>query len=399
MHERTDTTYAASRTSGVAKFLILQAVLIALGAAWATARVREQNLAAALPELRPVPLDIRPTYDYPVVVSDDQLSRVLTKLRPRNNGPKTKLNYIDHALRFWTAKAKFKDPAYFSGEQMRGILTDNRQFVALYGTQTPPLLIDAPNGVRVRMQDGLATSSHDDHTMAGLAEVGTPLDFPVVTPTHKTDYRAMVDQALLDFSLNQVEYEWSAATFALLMSSRNDWITSEGQQMNFDRIARRMMREELPRGVCFGNHRLYTLTLLLRVDAEQKILSPVVRTEITDFLIGMTAKLVQHQHVDGFWDGKWPLRPASSDVKEMSSGDLMTDRILATGHALEWWAMAPAECHPPRETLAKAGQWMVRTVENLTPEQVDSYYTFLTHAGRSLALWRGKLPNEVTLLE
>ena len=105
MHERTDTTYAASRTSGVAKFLILQAVLIALGAAWATARVREQNLAAALPELRPVPLDIRPTYDYPVVVSDDQLSRVLTKLRPRNNGPKTKLNYIDHALRFWTAKA------------------------------------------------------------------------------------------------------------------------------------------------------------------------------------------------------------------------------------------------------------------------------------------------------
>jgi len=53
----------------------------------------------------------------------------------------------------------------------------------------------------------------------------------------------------------------------------------------------------------------------------------------------------------------------------------------------------------PREVLAKAGQWMVRTIDNLTPEQTENYFTYLSHAGRALALWRGKLPYEVKLNE
>lgn len=397
MHKQLDPNFVPKRSFTL--FLSLQAVLVLAGAVWGVARVRHFDAIATLPTLRETPIDVRPLYDYPVVVSDEQLARALTKLRPMKHGAKTKLNAVDHALRFWTANAKFNDPRFFDGEEMRAIVTDNRRFMELYGPKTPPLLIDAPHGVRVRMQEGLTTASHDDHTIAGLAEVGTPLDFPVVTPNRTTDYRAMLVQALYDFSLNQVEYEWSAAALAMFLPPSNGWTTSEGQRIDFDVIARRMMREELPRGVCFGNHRMYTLTLFLRVDDEHHILSPEGRAEVTSFLIDKTQKLVQHQHADGYWDGKWPVQAASSGQTNNSSGDVLTDRILATGHALEWWAMAPAECHPPRETLAKAGQWMVRTIEGLTPEQVDNYYTFLTHAGRALALWRGKLPNEVTLLK
>ena len=39
--------------------------------------------------------------------------------------------------------------------------------------------------------------------------------------------------------------------------------------------------------------------------------------------------------------------------------------------------------------MAAAGQWLVRTIDELSEEDVVEYYTFLTHAGRSLALWRG----------
>ena len=56
--------------------------------------------------------------------------------------------------------------------------------------------------------------------------------------------------------------------------------------------------------------------------------------------------------------------------------------------------MAPEELHPPRETLIRAGQWLVKQVENMDLATVDKNYTFLTHVGRSLALWRGQFAAE-----
>jgi hypothetical protein len=247
------------------------------------------------------------------------------------------------------------------------------------------------------VQEGQASSSHFDHTMAGLAEVGTPLDFPIVTPSHTTTYRAMIEQALRDFQLNQIEYEWTSLAMILYLPPNGRWVDSEGQEITFDRLAKRLMREEVPRGVCFGNHRLHTLSMFLRVDDEMHVLSPTVRTQAIAYLMNMTALLVRNQHSDGYWDGKWPLEKATAGLKDAASGDAKADRILATGHALEWWAFAPKECQPPRETIIKAGQWLVHTIDGLTPEQTENYYTYLSHAGRALACWRGKLPNEVPL--
>ena len=72
-----------------------------------------------------------------------------------------------------------------------------------------------------------------------------------------------------------------------------------------------------------------------------------------------------------------------------------TRRLLATGHALEWWAMAPEELHPPREVMVRAGQWLAREIEVMDQETVLRNYTFLSHAGRALSLWRGGFPCQV----
>jgi hypothetical protein len=207
----------------------------------------------------------------------------------------------------------------------------------------------------------------------------------------------MVEQALRDFQLNQIEYEWTSLAMILYLPPGGRWIDSEGQEITFDRLAKRLMREEVPRGVCFGNHRLHTLAMFLRVDDEMHVLSPTVRKQAIAYLMNMTALLVRNQHAEGYWDGKWPEEKCADELKNAASGDAVADRILATGHALEWWAFAPKECQPPRETIVKAGQWMVHTIDGLSPEKIESYYTYLSHAGRALACWRGKLPYEVPL--
>ena len=101
--------------------------------------------------------------------------------------------------------------------------------------------------------------------------------------------------------------------------------------------------------------------------------------------------LVSHQHPDGYWDQDWPDKKAADG----ESTSKIPDRILATGHALEWWALAPEHLHPPRHVLASAGQWLVREIDGLSEEETRQFYTFLTHAGRALTLWRGKSPADV----
>ncbi|MCA9245658.1 MAG: hypothetical protein KDA42_01055 [Planctomycetales bacterium] len=379
------------RSRSLAPFLTVQIVLLVALLAGAAYRVQHFRQERSLPRLRSAPRMINPTYDYPVVASDEQLERVLHKLRPRDLGDRTKINHVDHALRFWGLGCNF-EKGFLPGEKMRELLVDHRLFARVYGSEEPSLLIDVPRtaGVRLRTQQGRLTSSHYDHTMACLAEVGTPLDFPVHTPAGAKQFRDMVEQALRDFSLNQFEYEWSALTFALYLESNQPWMSKEGQWIDFDRIADRLMREEAPLGVCYGNHRLYTLTAFLRVDDSTPILTPEKRQEILDYLHAMTVQLVKTQHSTGFWNGEWADRRPESPTPRDREGDRIADRILATGHALEWWALAPEELHPPRPTLAAGGQWLVRTIDELSEDDTQQLYTYLTHAGRSLLIWRGR---------
>jgi len=405
--------------NSLAVFVIAQVLLGGTLAAWAGWRVADERAARALPEPRQTPLVIGPLYDYPPVVSDEQLAMVLTRLRPRGDRPTAaaqstvatsdisapsadpatgaaylpRINHVDHGLRCWGTAARFDEPGLLGGEAMRKLLTDHREFARVYGNGQAPLLMDAGPGVRVRVGEGPASSSHVDHTLACLAEVGTPLDFLLVTPTRATTYRALLEQSLRDFSLNQHEYEWSALTYALFLPHVDGWRTSEGQWITFDALAGRLMREEWPRGVCFGNHRLFTLTVFLRVDEWRQaelgtpLVSPAMRTRIVQFLADATTRLVAHQHALGCWNADWPTT-TPADQLTGGDGDRLADRVLATGHALEWWAIAPEELHPPREVLIRGGQWLVRTVEEMSPPDIEENYTYLSHVGRALALWR-----------
>lgn len=304
----------------------------------------------------------------------------------------SQVNHLDHALRFWGVEAKFNDPTCYSGQELRDVLLDYRLFYKAWDKGTKPLFVKTSNGLRVRVQTGLATSSHVDHTLACLAETGTPLDYPVIIGPGEQGERTVNDlyqHAFKSFSLNQVEYEWSTLIFALYAPTNGHWFTTEGQRINFDDLAERIMRQKLTQGVCAGNHRLHTLTILLRLHEQTPLLSDGMRLKVIEHLKSVTQKLVANQDKEGAWDANWDGSKIKSDAETQP---VRTRKILATGHALEWWAFAPQECHPPQETLVKAGQWLVSTIDGMSDSEIATSYTFLSHAGRALSLWRGKFP-------
>jgi hypothetical protein len=374
---------------GLCQLLLLGFLVASVTAAVSAPSTRQLQL----PAYNPQPLSVVPKYDDPRVVTDQQLITVLDRLQPAFGMNQPKINFVDHALRFWGLDTQFTDPQALSGSQMRSLLVDDSVFVAAWGDQTKPLLIPTEWGVNVRMQQGLATASHVDHTLASLAETGTTLDYPVRLRNGTATVEALLKHALSDFSLNQVEYEWTTLALALYAPSAEKWVSKEGQSIDFNLLAHRLMRQRWSQGVCYGNHRLYTLTILLRVDEDHAILSPETRRDILDHLTGVTRQLVAVQAIEGYWDETWARD--GRWMEDESPEARLKSRILATGHALEWWAMAPEDLHPPREVIVRAGQWLAREIEVMDQETVLKNYTFLSHAGRALALWRGGFPCDV----
>lgn len=366
-------------------FLAKQAIVILFLCGLGAAHFRDTHPVRRIPVFQNEPRRILSQHNMPTVITDVQLGAVLHKLRPQLNHPQPKVNFVDHALRMWGDKVQFEDESCLSGPEMRGLLVNHDAFVKRWGKKTRPLIIHDEKGIGWRTQQGAAAISHVDHSLATLAEIGLKLDDQVRTAGGDVVVEDLLESAVARFRLNQAEYEWTALACALYAENLDGWVTEEGQVMELDLIARRIIRERPNKGVCYGNHRLFTLAMLLRIDEETEWFSPKGRAAVMSHLREMTACLIQTQSTEGYWDSNWPNLAQPVDEKQQPRAR----RLLATGHALEWWAMAPEELLPPRETIVRAAQWLVREVDSLEPADVTANYTFLTHVGRALALWRG----------
>lgn len=390
------------KTPGISKEQILVVQLIAVVAlvtSYVSASVtsRQQLLTdiggprsvPVVKVVRETPLVIEPLYDDPEVVSDEELAAVLAKVQPRFPAEKLKPNFVEHALRTWWLKAKFADPKVMSGEAMKDFLTDHGQFLASWGDKIPPLLRDEPAGVAIRWGKEECASVHHDHWLACLTEAGIGLQEPVFTPTHRRVVADVLQESLVDFRLDEVEVEWSAMAFGLWIAPQKVWMTRDGRELSFDLLADRLMRGHKRFGVCSGTHRLYSLMVLLRLDDDHDILSDAMRERALQHLKSVRDLIAVCQFEDGHWPSNW-----SEGAKALSDPieDELYKKVIATGHHLEWLAIAPQELHPPREQILKAADWVIKTTIDQSASDISSRYTFFSHVGNALALWRKTHP-------
>lgn len=355
--------------------------------------VLQQNVYTNVPIERNTPLTITPLYDDPSVVSDEDLAAVLKKIRPKFPERGRKPNYVEHALRAWGVNAKFADPAVMSGEEMRDFLLDHSRYVASWGadgSQVDPLLIDRPYGVDINWGSHQETSVHHDHLLACLSEAGVPLDQRVYAPSGRyLMLNDILQEALRDFRPDERETEWSTMAFALWLPPTKTWTTKRGRTVTFDLLAERLMRGQKQLGVCVGTHRVYSLMVLWRLDQEFDIITDETSEQIIAHLKDVRDLIIASQFPDGHWPPNWPDGAAAVQNPQP---DLAYREVIATGHHLEWLAIAPEELQIPRERVQKAARWLVENTTSQTEESIYEKYTFYSHVGNALALWRNTHP-------
>mgnify|MGYP002635351656 FL=1 len=125
--------------------------------------------------------------------------------------------------------------------------------------------------------------------------------------------------------------------------------------------------------------------VLLRLDDKYDILSDKMHDEVYAYLGTVRDILEVTQFEDGHWPYNWPDGQEAKD--NPSEYDSYRD-VISTGHHLEWLAIAPEDLHPPREMIRKAADWIIKDTTSKTQEQILSNYTFYSHVGNALSLWR-----------
>lgn len=349
--------------------------------------------SAAIAPSRDVPLVIAPRFDEPRVATDEQLAAVLDRVKPPTKPLKT--NNIVHALRLWGPQADFHDPAIPTGRQMRDYILDDRVYRQFAGENAPPILYRDAHGIAVRsFDDAVAnrdtSSYHADDLLATLAETGTPLS----TPMHLRDGEATVGQFLNDslkrFHLDRVEYEWATITYARYVFPERQFRNQWGERISVEQLVEEAIGPSLELGPCNGLHRLEALAVLYRADESEHVLRNRTKLKILSHMRRVSDLLALSQSPEGFWTRQWP-QGAGAIAGDGGKADLY-DKILVTGHQLEWLALAPDEIQPPRENVVRAGQWLTRTLLEMDEAALLEAYGPYTHAARALALWRSKDP-------
>ncbi len=336
----------------------------------------------------------QPAFDVPDLVSNEQLRAVLLRLQPRFRDKERNVNFIEHALRVWKHDSTFDDPQCLSGAEMVEILTHHPSYSSAYTSETPPLISDTPEKLDLRVAGknakfGKSASRHHDHWLACLAESGIGLDHKIQTVRREIYLRDLLVQAIQDFRLDDREYEWSAMIFAYFMPDQKMWTNDMERRMKFDLIAKRLMRANDRLGVCNGTHRLYALALLVQLHQQNQVLSPDLFDRVCARLKSVSNTLVASQEDNGGWNRRWSEGENARDGKDTST---TVDKILVTGHQLEWLSICPQEIQPPRENLVRAGQWLVDAVCESSNETIAEHYTFYSHVVGALSNWRSIRP-------
>ena len=347
-----------------------------------------------IPLERETAIVIEPLFDDPQLVADEELAAVLSQIVPHFPAKKMKPNHVEHALRTWHVDAEFQDSDALSGVQMRDFLIDHGRFLASWEPDVEPLLQERPgDGIYVRWGREVGSSVHHDHMLACLTEAGLSLSQPVFTPNRRDlTFRDVLRESLRDFRYDERETEWSVMAFGLWLPPTKSWKLADGRNMSFDMLAKRLLRGHNHMGTCGGTHRLYSLMVLLRLDEKFDILSDDVAAATFKHLESIRDLLKVCQFEDGHWPYNWPNGEEAFKKPDLTIP--LYRHVIATGHHLEWLAIAPESLHPPREQIRQAAAWVIQKTVAMNESEILDNYTFYSHVGNALCLWRKTNPSK-----
>jgi hypothetical protein len=360
-------------------------------------------LPAILASRRPAPLPPRPDDDVVLPVSveiwrptigniplDDQSrwEAVHASLQP---GPGAGISELLHALHLYGRGARFEWGTGRDAPILDVVLCPDScprpdgLGASLFRTSSGARLARYDPARDDAGQEG--TEAHRGQVLSVMAGLGIPLDREIRMPGGDIGTLRMIFEDMkAEFELAGEIY-WDAIALAVYQPAGLAWQNRLGQSFSFDGLCEELLRRRPDDSSCAGTHRLIASAVLLRADAERKLLSPWIAARLRGTLAEASGHLARVQAEDGSWDQDWHRGLGGADHAELDDNPYSAStRLIATGHHIEWMLLMPEGVRPPRPVLERATRWLLDSlsqgVDKKPPKGRD--YCAATHAARSI---------------
>lgn len=234
-----------------------------------------------------------------------------------------------------------------------------------------------------RLDDG---EPHPGQALSALGESGVPVAASAVSSGDPIRVQDLVTECASSFSFSE-EIEWRSVALALYRPHIHEWTTHRGSVVSFDLITEELLRRTRRRGSeddpCWGTHTLYVLAVFLSVDARVPIWNDrSLRHTVEATLAGVAERLTRSQLLDGSWDQHWEL----PELARVGTSMRDRDRVLITGHHLEWISLMPDELRPPDRTLLAATGFVLRSFALVEGPEIMRDLCAYSHGLRAILL-------------
>ncbi len=332
---------------------------------------------------RDVPVSVRPVVEPLLEVTASEMGLIRAQIQPPASR-RVSTSYLLHLLRVHGLNGRFEDKRFSSGEEILRTLT-----VASSGKdywENAPLVQTLfgwrfPTGGYEGVRRDLSLELHRDQTIAALAELGLPLSHPLHGISGSGTVRDVLADSLANFHLDQQELAWTALAYSLYLPPTRSWTNRYGEPFCFDDLASTIVERRLDAESCGGTHLLYSLTVLARVDQQVAVLSAPVRERLWSWLRRAVDVAVATQEPDGTWHSGWSYALLPTIAPEgWSYMDVKANRVIMTGHIVEWMLYLPEALQVRPHTLKQAGRWLKKELLEAPQAQKERHFCPYSHA-------------------
>lgn len=292
-------------------------------------------------------------------------------------------SYFLHILRTHGLSGAFPSEKFPTGEALLIPLLRSDRAEEVFGKSA---LVSLQVGARFQSRLPVNTPPwreyHRDQNLSGFAELGLPLS----TPLYLRDAGSLVigdvlQDSLRNFHLRQEEIEWTALAYALYLPPRHEWVNRFGEKYSFDDLANELMRRSMVEAACGGAHFLFSLTMIVRADAIEPILSEDVRAKAHERLKLCSLLAINSQQPDGCWRGDWFFdSPLTENYRGPTPVSTSAHKLVVTGHLSEWMLYLPEELQVPKETQLRACEWLLIHLKQMSDKDKNDQFCPCTHA-------------------
>ena len=234
---------------------------------------------------------------------------------------------------------------------------------------------------------GNRREAHFGQLVATLAEAAVPSGTTVVDDDGGVgNVSDLVNDLAMRYS-NRAEQEIVAVSLASYLVPGCEWCNANGSDLSVDTVACNLAGKRIGKGACAGVHQLYAVAYLLSWDQECKVLRSRTRSLCRNLLKRVSHRLALSQDMSGGWDGNWWGDGDSERLWPGQSNNSMNS-LSATGHHLEWIAIAPPDCCPEPIVVRRAIEGCVDLLKELRQNTSEGFKVMLPalHAARAIVL-------------